>query len=96
MLDISEEGQLSSRVLSTTEERELLKEFWTKKKKLAKIVSDKLKERIPTADAKNPLALAKFIAARKNRKRWDKDTRKLWKDYEFLKHRLASANIARR
>jgi RNA polymerase primary sigma factor len=93
MLDISEEGQLSSRVLSTTEERELLKEFWTKKKKLAKIVSDKLKERIPTADAKNPLALAKFIAARKNRKRWDKDTRKLWKDYEFLKHRLASANI---
>lgn len=90
----SEEGQLSSRVLSTEEERRLLKEFWSLKRKLANRLSELLKERLPAEERKNPLALAKFISQRLHRRRWrDKKTRKMIHDYTFLKHRLASANI---
>lgn len=93
-LEDCEEGQLSSRVLSTEEERKLLREFWTTKKFLAKRLSDILKERIPLDDRKNPLALAKFISTRMNRRRWrDKKTRQMVREYTHLKHRLASANI---
>jgi RNA polymerase primary sigma factor len=89
-----DEGQLSSRVLSTGEERALLKQFWATKKALAKRLSDVLKEKIPVEDRKHPLALAKFISDRMNRRRWrDRKTRVLIREYTHLKHRLASANI---
>jgi RNA polymerase primary sigma factor len=90
----AEDGQLSSRVLSTDEERRLLKEFWKIKKVLAKRLGDMAKEKMVLEDKKNPLALARFIAAcRSKKRRWDKGTKQLIVDYTFLKHRLASANI---
>ncbi len=52
----SEHGQLSSRVLSTDEERRLLKQFWRTKKALAKRLSDQLKEKISAEDKKEPVA----------------------------------------
>ena len=93
-LEDAEREQLSSRVLSTDEERKLLKQFWKTKRALAKRLSEKLKERIPQEDRKNPLQLAKFISLRMNRRRWrEKNLRELIGEYTHLKHRLASANI---
>ncbi|MGL4462882.1 MAG: sigma-70 family RNA polymerase sigma factor, partial [Planctomycetia bacterium] len=94
LVDVQED-QLSSRVLSTDEERKLLKLFWKTKKALAKRLSEVLKEKVTAEDRKNPLALAKFISGTMSRRRWtrDKKTRTLIKDYTHLKHRLASANI---
>lgn len=90
----TEDGQLSSRVLSTSEERDLLKKFWKIKRALAKRLGDLLKERVPAEEKKNPLALAKFISQRLQRRRWrDKRTREMVREYQHLKHRLASANI---
>lgn len=90
----TEDGQLSSRVLSTDEERKLLKQFWKTKKALAKRVSELLKEKASAEERKNPLAIARFIAERLNRKkRWDRQSKQLIREYTHLKHRLASANI---
>ena len=90
----TEDGQLSSRVLSTDEERKLLKLFWKTKKALAKRVSELLKEKATPDERKNPLAMARFIAERLNRKkRWDRASKTLIREYTHLKHRLASANI---
>lgn len=90
----TEEGQLSSRVLSTDEERKLLKQFWKIKRALAKRLAEELKEKVSAEDKKNPLLLAKFISERMNRRRWRvKKTRDYIRDYTHLKHRLASANI---
>jgi len=91
----SEEGQLSSRVLSTDEERKLLKLFWKTKRTLASRLVEELKEKIPVEDRKNPLALARFISDRlsRNRKKLKKATKDLIREYTHLKHRLASANI---
>ena len=90
----TEDGQLSSRVLSTDEERKLLKQFWKTKKALAKRVSELLKEKATAEEKKNPLAIARFISERLNRKkRWDRQSKTLIREYTHLKHRLASANI---
>jgi len=90
----TEDGQLSSRVLSTDEERKLLKQFWKTKKALAKRVSELLKEKASAEEKKNPLAIARFISERLNRKkRWDRQSKTLIREYTHLKHRLASANI---
>lgn len=90
----TEEGQLSSRVLSTDEERLLLKLFWKTKRNLAKALSTELKEKLTNEERTNPLMLAKFISNRMGRRRWKtKGTRELIRDYTHLKHRLASANI---
>ena len=90
----TEDGQLSSRVLSTDEERKLLKQFWKTKKALAKRVSELLKEKASPEERKNPLAIARFIAERLHRKkRWDRQSKTLIREYTHLKHRLASANI---
>jgi RNA polymerase primary sigma factor len=90
----TEDGQLSSRVLSTDEERKLLKLFWKTKKALAKRVSELLKEKATPDERKNPLAMARFIAERLSRKkRWDRPSKTLIREYTHLKHRLASANI---
>lgn len=90
----SDEGPLSSRVLSTDEERKLLKRFWKIKKTLAAKVSEALNERIPNDDKRNPLALARFISQRLPKRRWrEKGTREMIREYTHLKHRLASANI---
>lgn len=90
----TEDGQLSSRVLSTDEERKLLKQFWKTKKSLAKRVSELLKEKATAEEKKNPLAIARFISERLNRKkRWDRQSKTLIREYTHLKHRLASANI---
>jgi len=90
----TEDGQLSSRVLSTDEERKLLKQFWKTKKALAKRVSELLKEKASAEEKKNPLAIARFISERLHRKkRWDRQSKTLIREYTHLKHRLASANI---
>src|SRR6187200_3078319 len=84
----SEEGQLSSRVLSTDEERKLLKRFWKAKKTLANKLSEQLNERVTADEKKNPLALAKFITNRLGRRRWrEKKMRDLIREYTHLKHR---------
>jgi RNA polymerase primary sigma factor len=93
-LEDGEREQLSSRVLSTEEERRLLRQFWKVKKALAKRLGDVLKARITPEEKKNPLSLAKFISMHMNRRRWrHKKTKDLIREYTHLKHRLASANI---
>ncbi|MGL5095720.1 MAG: hypothetical protein ACRDD1_09040, partial [Planctomycetia bacterium] len=72
LVDVQED-QLSSRVLSTDEERKLLKLFWKTKKALAKRLSEVLKEKVTAEDRKNPLALAKFISGTMSRRRWTRD-----------------------
>jgi RNA polymerase primary sigma factor len=81
-------------VLSTDEERRLLKQFWKVKKNLSRRVSELLKDKITMEERKNPLALARFISERLTRKkRWDKQSKDMIHEYTHLKHRLASANI---